>query len=239
MNSRDIAILNLCLEDSLFAALYDALCCLERKWQTPKPVDMWIKALSARRDLSKSTRPDLLVRQLFADMSRYEAVVVEALLMWMLINESRSVEKSSLNDALALMLLNHGEAWETVRAEFRESEGRNERFGYIVCPTDYSSNAIPAEMCGQGDGSLVHDLVSEALKTSNPELCHVLFLLLARVNNSQNGHAYDNELSRLAAETDKIEQAGHAPRSLVNNFQKGSCNFELGSTMNGNVSTNL
>ena len=53
--SNNIDLLTICLEDSLFAALYDALCNLETKWHTSSPVDMWIEALSARQKLSKQT----------------------------------------------------------------------------------------------------------------------------------------------------------------------------------------
>ena len=75
--TNNIDLLNLCLEDSLFAALYEALCNLENKWHTSSPVDMWIEALSARQKLSKSRRPDLLLRQLFVGSNPNEAVVVK------------------------------------------------------------------------------------------------------------------------------------------------------------------
>ena len=75
--TNNIELLNICLEDSLFAALYEALCHLETKWHTSSPVDMWIEALSARQKLSKSRRPDLLLRQLFAGSNPNETVVVE------------------------------------------------------------------------------------------------------------------------------------------------------------------
>ena len=94
--SNNIDLLTICLEDSLFAALYDALCNLETKWHTSSPVDMWIEALSARQKLSKSRRPDLLLRQLFVGLNPNEAVVAKAILMWILFNEDRSTGKSPL-----------------------------------------------------------------------------------------------------------------------------------------------
>lgn len=241
IDNKQIDLLNLCLEDSLFAALYEALSRLQQIWQTPSPVDMWVMALSARRNLDKSRRPDLLAGQLFGDADPHEAVVVEALVMWMLVNEDRNKKASPLKTALAVMLRKHGETWETVREEFRESEKRNEQAGYYVSQADYSDNDMAAAMCAHEspqDDSLVHDLVSTALQTANTEFCNTLYLLLSRID-CQKGHVYESDLKRLAAETDKIEMASHDPRSFVNNFYKNSCTFQQGSTMNGNVSSNL
>ena len=134
--SNNIDLLTICLEDSLFAALYDALCNLETKWHTSSPVDMWIEALSARQKLSKSRRPDLLLRQLFVGLNPNEAVVAKAILMWILFNEDRSTGKSPLKDALARMLLEHHETWNVVYSEFRKSESRNEQMGYEITQTD-------------------------------------------------------------------------------------------------------
>lgn len=144
--NNNIDLLNICLEDSLFAALYEALCNLEDKWHTSSPVDMWIKALSARQNLSKSKRPDLLLRQLFVDSNPNEVVVVKAILMWILFNEDRSTEKTPLKDALARMLSEQSETWNVVYSEFRESESRNEQMGYDICQTDYSQNAVPTKV---------------------------------------------------------------------------------------------
>ena len=116
--TNNIELLNICLEDSLFAALYEALCHLETKWHTSSPVDMWIEALSARQKLSKSRRPDLLLRKLFAGSNPNETVVVEAILMWILFNEDRNIGKSPLKDALSIMMLEHHETWNIVYSEF-------------------------------------------------------------------------------------------------------------------------
>lgn len=232
--------MNLCLEDSLFAALYEALCNLESNWQTPSPADMWIKALSVRYDLSKSNRPDLLLRQLFVGMEQHEAVIVKATLMWMLFNEDRCMEKSPLKDALAKMLKAHGEEWNTVYSEFQESESRNEQMGYNVCQTDYSNNAVPTEMHNRErsqDSSLAHELVSYAVETNNPQLCVALYYILSRIDY-QKGHIYEDEVRRLAAKTDEMGKASHEPRKVENHYYKDSCRFGAGSSQNGNILQN-
>ena len=44
-----------------------------------------------------------------------------------------------------------------------------------------------------------------------------------------------NEVRRLANQTNEMEKANHEPRKVENIFQKDSCNFEPGSTLNGDV----
>ena len=232
MNNKDINLLNLCLEDSLFAALYEALCNLESNWQTPSPADMWIKALSVRYDLSKSNRPDLLLRQLFVGMEQHEAVIVKAILMWMLFNEDRSMDKSSLKDALAKMLMTHGEEWNTVYSEFRGSESRNEQMGFNVCQTDYSSNSAPSEMNNQvrsQDSSLAHELVSYAVETNNPQLCVALYYILSRIDY-QKGHIYEDEVRRLAAKTDEMEK--HTMQVNIAEQHNSNCQQFMGKMEN-------
>ena len=238
--SNNIDLLNICLEDSLFAALYDALCNLETKWHTSSPVDMWIEALSARQKLSKSRRPDLLLRQLFVGLNPNEAVVAKAILMWILFNEDRSTGKSPLKDALARMLLEHHETWNVVYSEFRKSESRNEQMGYEITQTDYSKNAVPAKVQCQElsqNCNLAHEMVSYALESHNHQMCYALYYILSRIDY-QKGHIYEDEVQRLAKRTNEMEKANHEPRKVENIFQKDSCNFGPGSTQNGNVSLN-
>ena len=238
--NNNIDLLNICLEDSLFAALYEALCNLENKWHTSSPVDMWIEALSARQNLSKSKRPDLLLRQLFVGSNPNDAVVVKALLMYILFNEDRSTENSPLKSVLARMLSEQSETWNVVYSEFRESENRNEQMGYDICQTDYSQNEVPTKVQCQElsqNCNPAHEMVSCALESHNPQLCNALYCILSRVDY-QKGHIYEDEVRRLAAQTDEMEKASHEPRRFENRFYKDSCNFGPGSSQNGNVLLN-
>ena len=237
MNNRDVVLLGICLEDSLFAALYGGLSGLADKWQMSSPVDMWVKALELRRGLAGSTRPDLLLPALLAGENTHEAVVLEALVMYMLFNENRGSDKSPLRDVLARMLGAHGEAWKVVYEEFRRSEGENEQCGYRVCPADYANSAVLARVGAHEstqDGGLAHEMVSCALETHDPQLCHALFLILSRVDY-QKGHIYEEEVRRLTAQTNEMSRAVHQPHRIENNFYKDSCRFEAGSTQNGDV----
>lgn len=240
MNNQDIDLLNLCFEDSLFAALYGGLCNLESKWQTSSPVDMWVRALSARHKLSQSKRPDLLLQQLFVDLKPNEAVVVETILLYMLVNEDRSTESSPLKDALLQMLITRDDTWSIVYEEFRESENQNEQKEYKVCQVDYSNMTIPTKSCEQEpqqDKKLAHKFVSYALKSSNPQLCRDIHYLFSQIDY-EDGHIYEDELKWLAEQTDEMERANHEPSKIVNNFHKDSCHFGQGSSMNGDVLLN-
>ena len=239
MNKGDLDLLDLCMEDDLFCALYNALCYFGKEWHTAPAVELWAEALQARQRLHVARRPDLLIGQIFADVSAQEALLVEALLMWMLFTEDGGTAVSPLRESLGRLLMAHGEAWHSVYDKFRESEGQNEQAGYTVAPCDYRSKEIPA--AGRKEGradneSLAHELVTEALSTHSPEICRTLYYILARID-CQKGHIYESELSRLSATTDGLERMAHAPRMTEahNHFAADSCRFEAGSTMNGNV----
>lgn len=237
--NNDIDLLNLCLEDSLFAALYEGLCNLEKKWHTLSPVHMWIEALSSRQKLSKSRRPDLLLRQLFVGSNPNEAVVVEAILMWILFNEDRNTEKSPLKDALARMLLEHHETWNVIYSEFRESESRNEQMGYDITQTDYSKNAVPTKVQCQElseNCNLAHEMVSYALESHNHQLCYALYYILSHIDY-QKEHIYEDEVRRLANQTDEMEKASHEPRNVVQEQHNHNCQQFMGEMKNPNFIT--
>ena len=228
--TNNIELLNICLEDSLFAALYEALCHLETKWHTSSPVDMWIEALSARQKLSKSRRPDLLLRKLFAGSNPNETVVVEAILMWILFNEDRNIGKSPLKDALAIMLLEHHETWNIVYSEFRESESRNEQMGYDITQTDYSGNAVLTKAQCQKlsqNCDLAHEMVSYALESHNHQLCYALYYILSHIDYKK-GHIYEDEVIRLANQTYEMEKASHEPRNVVQEQHNHNCQQFMG-----------
>lgn len=237
--SNNIDLLNFCLEDSLFAALYEALCHLETKWHTSSPVYMWIKALSARQKISKSRRPDLLLRQLFVGSNPNEAVVVEAILMWILFNEDRNTGKSPLKDALARILLEHHETWNVVYSEFRESESRNEQMGYDITQTDYSKNAVPTKVQYQElseNCNLAHEMVSYALESHNHQMCYALYYILSHIDY-QKGHIYEDEVRRLANQTDEMEKASHEPRNVVKEQHNHNCQQFMGEIKSPNFIT--
>lgn len=202
MNKEDINLLNLCLEDSLFAALYDTLCLNAKKWGTFSPVDIWLRALSARKTLSESRRPDLLLHNLFCEYKEEDEVSIEFVLFFMLINEDRNNTKTLLKDELALMIMSHGEIYEELHKAFRNSEDRNERKGFYVCQTDYSNYEVPTEMYEQNI-DLAHKMVSCALESNDTNLCRALYYILSHIDY-QNGHIYENEVKRLAEQTANI-----------------------------------
>lgn len=217
MNNRKFDILNLCMEDDLFCALYNALSFFEKEWHTSSAVDLWVDALQARRILNSTKRPDLLLNQIFANSVASEALLVEALLMWMLFTEDWSTDVSPLKDSLSRQLMTHGDAWNTVYEKFRESEGQNEQMGYSISLCDYRLKEIPTMIQEEeftNDENLAHELVTVALETHSPELCRALYYILSHIDY-QKGHVYENEVRRLSGMTDGIEKASHEPRKTI------------------------
>ena len=147
MNNQDKESLNLrlFLLDDLFASLYEALCKLEAKYQTSSPEKMWEMVLWAECKLSRSKRPDLLVRQMFVDLEPNEALIVESMLLRKLCSYRGDFCRPTLLMKLGGMLLAHGYKWRIVYAKFRESERQYEQKKYKDCLTDYSNKAIPTK----------------------------------------------------------------------------------------------
>lgn len=219
MNNQKIDLLNLCMEDDLFCALYDALCYFEKEWHTASPVDLWTKALMARRKLHNARRPDLLLNQMFIDSpSSEEALLVEAILMWMLFAEDWSTDITPLKDSLSKVIMAHGDAWNTVQEKFRESEEHNEQKGYSIAQCDYRTKEIPQmerDNARPNNNNLAHELVTTALETHSPELCRSLYYILSHIDY-QNGHIYESEVKRLSGLADGIEKMAHEPRRTEN-----------------------
>ena len=84
---------------------------------------------------------------------------------------------------------------------------------------------------------LMHDYVSSVLESHDLQMCQTVYLSLVN-HDYQKGHIYEDEVRRLANQTDEMKKASHEPCKVVNIYQKGSCNFGPGSTQNGNVLLN-
>ena len=128
----------------------------------------------------------------------------------------------------------HGQDLNIVFSEFRKSEEWNEQQGYFVTQTNYS-NTVNTQMKVSSEGNNgVHDLVSEAMDSSNIALCEMLYFLLTRIDY-QKGHIYEGEVKRLNNHIDEINKASHKPLNIYNNYLANSCNFGPGSTQNGDT----
>lgn len=233
MSKNDIDLLNICLEDNLFCALHNALCGFEKMWHTPSPVNVWMTALGIKHKLSESKRPELLLGYLFSNMTKKEDLIVGAVLIYIISAEDWNSNSSPLKDELLKRLMAHGQDLNIVFSEFRKSEEWNEQQGYFVTQTNYS-NTVNTQMKVLPEGNNgVHDLVSEAMDSSNIALCEMLYILLTRIDY-QKGHIYEGEVERLKYHIDEINKASHIPAVIYNTYQD-KCIFNAGSTQNGDI----
>lgn len=233
MSKNDIDLLNICLEDNLFCALHNALCGFEKMWHTPSPVNVWMTALGIKHKLSESKRPELLLGYLFSNMTKREDLIVGAVLIYIISAEDWNSNSSPLKDELLKRLMAHGQDLNIVFSEFRKSEEWNEQQGYFVTQTNYS-NTVNTQMKVSPEGNNgVHDLVSEAMDSSNIALCEMLYFLLTRIDY-QKGHIYEGEVKRLKYHIDEINKASHIPAVIYNTYQD-KCIFNAGSTQNGDI----
>ena len=233
MSKNDIDLLNICLEDNLFCALHNALCGFEKLWHTPSPVNVWMTALGIKHKLSESKRPELLLGYLFSNMTKREDLIVGAVLIYIISAEDWNSNSSPLKDELLKRLMAHGQDLNIVFSEFRKSEDWNEQQGYFVTQTNYSGTVNTQMIVSPEGNNGVHDLVSEAVDSSNIALCEMLYFLLTRIDY-QKGHIYEGEVKRLKNHIDEINNACHKP-VIYNNYHANSCNFGPGSTQNGDI----
>ena len=164
MSNLESRMLNIFLPDQLFCSLYPALCIMEEQYQAPSPIKVWMEALQIKQKAEHFCRVDLIIGRMFADKSEIEALCEEAVLFYMIITAGRedAQKPTALKDALAQLLLKHGELWQTLYNEIRKSEQEEELKGYYIDSCDYSKklNQLVSLMQKELD----------SLKENNPDL---------------------------------------------------------------------
>lgn len=123
-----------------------------------------MEALQIKQKAEHFCRADLIIGRMFADKSEIEALCEEAVLFYMIITAGRedAQKPTALKDALAQLLLKHGEQWQTLYNEIRKSEEEEELKGYNIDSCDYSKklNQLVSLMQKELD----------SLKENNPDL---------------------------------------------------------------------
>lgn len=165
MSNLESRMLDIFLSDQLFCSLYPALCIMEEQHQAPSPIKVWMEALQIKQKAEHFCRADLIIGRMFADKSEIEALCEEAVLFYMIITAGRedAQKPTALKDALAQLLLKHGELWQTLYNEIRKSEEEEEELkGYNIDSCDYSKklNQLVSLMQKELD----------SLKENNPDL---------------------------------------------------------------------
>ena len=140
MSNLESKMLEIFVSDQLFCSFYPALCLMEEQHQAPSPIKVWMEALQIKQKAEHFCRADLIIGRMFADKSEVEALCEEAVLFYMFITTDREDAKktTALKDALAQLLLKHGELWQTLYNEIRKSEQEEELKGYYIDSCDYS-----------------------------------------------------------------------------------------------------
>lgn len=219
-------LLILCLEDSLFAALYQALKHLTQEWQTASPVTLWANALEAKDQLANSRRPDLLLPNLFAQIPLLDGLISQSLLLWMLFAEEPSLEPSPLRNALCTELQKHKERWRTIYEYFRESEADNETKGYQIEPHYFAS--LQQDMVSEEPQRAIndlHDFILEAIRSESIDDCRAIYMVLSRFDRAKR-HIYDEEEKLLSDKMDEWARRQHEAKRVENYFEKDSCTVQ-------------
>lgn len=140
MSNLESRMLEIFLSDQLFCSFYPALCLMEEQHQAPSPIKVWMEALQIKQKAEHFCRADLIIGRMFADKSEVEALCEEAVLFYMFITTGRedANKTTALKDALAQLLLKHGELWQTLYNEIRKSEQEEELKGHYIDSCDYS-----------------------------------------------------------------------------------------------------
>lgn len=164
MSNLESRMLDIFLSDQLFCSLYPALCFMEDQHQAPSPIKIWMEALQILQKTEKICRADIIIGRMFAGKPQIEALCEEAVLFYIFMIADREEAKrpTALKDALARLLLKHGELWQTLYNEIRKSEQAEELKGYYIDSCDYSKklNQLVSLMQKELD----------SLKENNPDL---------------------------------------------------------------------
>lgn len=141
MSNLESKMFEIFLSDQLFCSLYSALNFMEEKYQAPSPINIWMDSLQIMQEIGNISRADLIIGRMFAEKSQIEALCEEAVVFYMHMAAGReeSQKPTALKDALARLLIAHGELWKTLYMEIRKSEQDEESKGYYITPCDYGS----------------------------------------------------------------------------------------------------
>lgn len=178
MSNLESRMLDIFLSDQLFCSLYPALCFMEDQHQAPSPIKIWMEALQILQKTEKICRADIIIGRMFAGKPQIEALCEEAVLFYIFMIADREEAKrpTALKDALARLLLKHGELWQTLYNEIRKSEQEEELKGYYIDSCDYSKklNQLVSLMQKELD----------SLKENNPDLKQAKEVVRIIVDNS-------------------------------------------------------
>lgn len=214
MSNLESRMLEIFLADQLFCSLYPALCIMEEQHQAPSPIKVWMEALQIKQKAEHFCRADLIIGRMFADKSEIEALCEEAVLFYMIITAGRedAQKPTALKDALARLLQNHGELWQTLYNEIRKSEQEEELKGYYIDSCDYSKklNQLASLMQKELDSlkennpdlkqakEVVKTIVDNCMGLTNDTIEGILVSLMS--TNEQYNFAFSEDVNRLKEE---------------------------------------
>lgn len=213
MSDAEYRLLELCLKDELFCALYQALRELTGEWRVSSPTGIWVGALKARERLARVARPELVACEVCAAQGgTHESLLVMAVVLYILFTENGQ-ERSTLKDVLIRAVLERGEEWQRVYEAFRNSEGQNEALGFVVHPSDYRERyaGMGLQAVPRSDHDFVHELVDTVLASADVDKMNEVELVLRRVDEN-NHRRYAGEVDRLALGRDHWLQESLKPR---------------------------
>lgn len=211
MSNLESRMLEIFLSDQLFCSFYPALCLMEEQHQAPSPIKVWMEALQIMQKAEHFCRADLIIGRMFADKSEVEALCEEAVLFYMFITTDREDAKktTALKDALAQLLLKHGELWQTLYNEIRKSEQEEELKGYYIDSCDYSKklNQLVSLMQKELDSlkennldlkqakEVIKNLVDNCMGLTSNTMEKILIPLMS--TNEQYNGAFSKDVNRL------------------------------------------
>lgn len=214
MSNLESRMLEIFLADQLFCSFYPALCLMEEQHQAPSPIKVWMGALQIKQKAEHFCRADLIIGRMFADKSEIEALCEEAVLFYMIITAGRedAQKPTALKDALAQLLLKHGELWQTLYNEIRKSEQEEELKGYYIDSCDYSKklNQLVSLMQKELDSikennpdlkqakEVVRTIVDNCMGLTNDTIEGILVPLMS--TNEQYNFAFSEDVNRLKEE---------------------------------------
>ena len=211
MSNLESRMLEIFLSDQLFCSFYPALCLMEEQHQAPSPIKVWMEALQIKQKAEHFCRADLIIGRMFADKSEVEALCEEAVLFYMFITTGRedANKTTALKDALAQLLLKHGELWQTLYNEIRKSEQEEELKGYYIDSCDYSKklNQLVSLMQKELDSlkennldlkqakEVIKNLVDNCMGLTSNTMEKILIPLM--ITNEQYNYAFSKDVNRL------------------------------------------
>lgn len=219
---------HVCFKDKLFATLHEPLKQLRPDYTAHSPTELWMAAIGFTEEIVDCEEEEEVDEEIDSCLSsgrRNDGFLLLFISMYQLAALRKSIPVASRIIPRIKRRIKGHELYDALFHAVSSKENRRIGEGKGVDIDHYHLEAHAEERTDSvGGRETVDELVGIAIAHADPSLCDHTELLLRRYNE-RHGHAFDEEIDRLALASDKANREAREPRVNARNYHR----YESGS----------